>query len=69
MANPLLTNNKNVGIFKLLKDFKNNPQQVINNNPQLQSVLAMYKGDAKTAFYALCKQKNIDPNTILNQLK
>lgn len=75
--NPLLNkatkrNNKTGGqlaqIISAIK-FAKNPQSMIANNPQLQSILAMYNGDAKTAFYELCKQKGIDPERILSQLK
>lgn len=54
----------------------NNPgvllQRMAQQNPQVQQVLQLVQqngGDAKTAFYNLAKQRGIDPNTILNQLK
>lgn len=62
MSNPLLqqqTNQYNIP----------DPRQIIKDNPQLQQILALYNGDAKTAFYSLCKQKGVDPNIILSQLK
>lgn len=65
MPNPLLMNNN---ILTNIKNIYQDPQSIIRNNPQIQSILAMYNGDAKTAFYALCKQQGVDPNTILSQL-
>lgn len=51
-----------------------NPQQMIQqlakNDPQLNQVMQMCKsGNPKDIFYALCKQKGVDPNSILNQLR
>lgn len=50
-----------------------NPQTLLNNllmqNPQVTGLINQYGGDPKTAFYALARQKGIDPNTILNMLK
>lgn len=74
MSNPLLEqpkiqmNNQMQQIVDIYK-YAKNPQQLIQSNPQLQSILSMYKGDAKSAFYAICKQKGIDPNSILSLLK
>lgn len=73
MANPLLQmtmgnqaqSNQFVQMYRAMQ----NPQQLIQSNPQLQQILAMYNGDAKTAFYTMCKEKNIDPNTILQMFK
>ena len=42
------------------------------SNPQLQQVMQYIQengGDAKTAFYNLAKQKGVDPNDILNQVR
>ena len=50
-----------------------NPQQVINqalqNNPQIQQLLQLSNGNPEQAFYALAKQKGVNPNDILNLLK
>ena len=46
--------------------------QMIQNNPQLRSVMDMVQqsgGDPKKAFYDLAKQRGVDPNEILNMLK
>ena len=66
------------GILTLINNIRNstNPQetfsQLMNNNPQLQQVMNYVQqngGDAKAAFYNLAKEKGIDPNTILSQLR
>ena len=47
-------------------------QQMAQNNPQLKQTLDYINqngGNAKDLFYAMAKQKGVDPNTILNQLK
>lgn len=70
MSNPLLNNQmtNNNPIYNI-KNIMQDPNTIIRNNPQLQTILAMYNGDAKTAFYSLCKQKGVNPETILNQLR
>ena len=51
-----------------------NPQaaiaQLSKQNPALQQVMDMCNGrDPQQVFYDMCKQRGIDPNTILNQLQ
>ena len=51
-----------------------NPQAFLQNlasqNPQLQQVMQMCNStNPKDVFYALCKQRNVNPDDILNQLK
>ena len=53
-----------------------NPQAMLQtlaqSNPQLRQVLDVVQqagNDPQRAFYAMCEQKGIDPNTILNALK
>ena len=41
-------------------------------NPQLSNVMNLiqnHNGNAKEAFYALAKEKGVDPNEIINALK
>lgn len=52
----------------------NNPQQVLNmvaqKNPQMKQVMDMCNGkNPQEVFYALCKEKGVNPDDILNQLK
>lgn len=71
--NPLLEKISNLGntqankISKLASTVRSIKDPT--NNPQLQSLLSLYNGDAKTAFYSLCKQYGIDPEIILSQLR
>ena len=47
-------------------------QNNLTNNTQLQQVMQMVKASNMTPkeyFYALAKQRGVDPNTILNMLK
>lgn len=71
--NPFLANVKNM--MNMTKS-SGNPQmflqQMMSKNPQVKQAMEMVQsngGDAKSLFYALAKQKGIDPNTILNQLR
>ncbi len=54
----------------------NNPQavfnQLVSSNPQLNQVMNLINqngGNPKNAFYAMARQKGIDPNEILKLLK
>ena len=50
-----------------------NPQSVvmnaINQNPELKQIIDANGGDYKKAFYAMAKQKGINPDDVLNMLK
>jgi hypothetical protein len=53
-----------------------NPHALLNNmasqNPQLKQVMEainQHGGDPKKAFYDIAKERGIDPDEILNQLK
>lgn len=63
-------------VRQLMNAFRNsaNPQQMLaqmaQNNPQFSQVMQLCQnGNPKDVFYALCKEKGVDPNTILNQLR
>lgn len=62
-------------LYKQIK-VSNNPLQLLinacQNNPQLQSTLSMIQNSPKSPedlFYAMARQKGVDPNTILARLK
>lgn len=38
------------------------------NSPQMQELVKKY-GSLEQAFYSICKERNIDPNAILKQIK
>ena len=47
-------------------------QMMAQNNPQLQQAMAVVQqsgGDPQKAFYSLCQQNGVDPQTILDALK
>ena len=53
-----------------------NPQafitQMANTNPELQNVMRMVQnngGDARSLFYQMARERGVDPEYILNQLK
>lgn len=51
----------------------NNPQealtQLANTNPQVRQALEIAGSNPKEAFYALAKQRGINPDDVLNMLK
>lgn len=63
--NPLLGESNLKSAYKALND----PKSIIENNPQLKGILSLYNGNAKEAFYALCKQRGVDPESILSKLR
>ncbi len=71
--NPLLEKISNVGneqagrISKIASTVRTMKDPM--SNPQLQTMLSLYNGDAKTAFYSLCRQYGVDPEIILSQLR
>lgn len=66
--NPLLGNNSQPSLKDRLKGIAD-PMAVIRKDPRINSLFSLYKGDAKSAFYALCKERGIDPESILSQLR
>ncbi len=64
--NPLLNNGS--GVAELYKKMKN-PNEILKENPQLQNILNMYNGNAKQAFYDMCRQRGVDPESILSQFR
>ena len=47
-------------------------QTMLERIPQVKPIMELvgkYNGDAKSAFYDLAKQKNVDPNQIIDILK
>ena len=70
MINPYVTQ-----ILNFYKTSKN-PQETLNrmmqNNPRMKQVMDYVNangGDAKTAFYKLAKERGIDPEEVLSQLR
>ena len=70
MINPYVTQ-----ILNFYKTSKN-PQETLNrmmqNNPRMKQVMDYVNangGDAKTAFYKLAKERGVDPEEVLSQLR
>lgn len=66
--NPLLGGNSQPSLKDRLKGIAD-PMAVIRKDPRASTLLSLYKGDAKSVFYALCKERGIDPESILSQLR
>lgn len=69
MKNPM------VQALNMLKN-SNNPSQLVStliqNNPQYKSVVDVinsHNGDAKSAFYDLAKEKGVNPDDLVNEIK
>lgn len=62
--NPLLSNSQ-----PRMPSSATELKSMVQSNPQIRALLAMHNGNAKEAFYALCQQRGVDPNTILSRLK
>lgn len=73
MNNPAVMQAKNA--LNMLKSAKNPEmfmQNMISQNPQMKQAMDYVNangGDAQQAFYALAKEKGIDPEQILSMLK
>ena len=77
MTNPNILNNiqQIKGMMNLVQGASNPTammQSMIAQNPKLKEVMEYVNqngGDAKAAFYALAKQKGVDPEQVLSILK
>lgn len=78
MVQNLSSNSNLSGIKQMMQMFKmaSNPQQylasVVNQNPQMREVINLVNQSGKSpkdAFYALAKQRGVDPDEILKQLQ
>ena len=60
-------------MVNLIRQAKQNPnsgiaQMLLNQNPQLASMLSIANGDYKGLFMAKAAQMGIDPNQIISQI-
>lgn len=76
--NNTINDQKTSPLLNMYREIKrsSNPMQAMEimfaNNPQYQNVMNYINqngGDAKTAFYNMAAQMNVDPNTVLSQLR
>jgi len=49
----------------------NNPMALLASLPAYRQIVPLIQqyGDPQTAFFALARQKGVDPNTVFNMLK
>ena len=81
-SNPILETlnqgtTQNNGLMGMIKAYRNarNPQQMLNSiiqqNPQMQAVMNLVNqngGNAQNLFYALARQRGIDPDAFLKNI-
>lgn len=62
---------QNIGQIKgLMQMAQGNPMVFAQQNPAMAQVMQMCQGkDPRQMFYELCRQKGVDPETILNELR
>jgi len=58
-----------ITMFKGMKNPQAMAQQMLNQNPQLQTAIKMAGGNPEQAFKAMAKQMNVNPDDIMNMLK
>ena len=75
-ASPLAANLQQVKSMMAMVRTASNPQAALNmlaqNNPNLRQAMELVNqsgGSAERAFYALCQQRGINPQQILDALK
>ena len=68
--NPTTNNIKQlVSRFKSMSNPQLMAQQMLNENPQLQTAIKMAGGNYEQAFKNMCKQYNVNPDEIMNMLR
>ena len=63
---------KMVGTVQAAKNPMGAISQMAMNNPQMQQVMQVVQqngGNAQQAFYNMCRQRGVDPNTIISQVQ
>ena len=75
-ASPLAGNLQSIKNMMATVRAASNPQAALNlmiqNNPNLKQAMDIVQqngGDPRRAFYALCEQKGVDPQQILDVMK
>ena len=58
-----------ITMYKLSANPQAMAEQLLQENPQLQTIINAANGDYKKAFETMAKQLNVDPNIIMNLLK
>lgn len=58
-----------INMFKGMKNPQAMAQQMLSENPQLQTAIKMANGNPEQAFRTMAKQMNVNPDEIINMLK
>lgn len=59
-----------MNVVKTMQNPQQALQQMIGQNPQMSAVMQMCQGkDPKEVFYAECKKRGVDPESVLSQLR
>lgn len=75
MSQSTTQSSQNRPIKELYNEFQqaSNPnyiiQEMLNQNPEVRTLLQQNNGDPKQAFYALAQQRGVNPNDILGMFK
>lgn len=57
-------------VKNLMRMANGNPMSIMQQNPQLAQVMQMCQGqNPQQVFLELCKQRGVDPNAFLNELR
>jgi hypothetical protein len=57
-------------VKQLMKMSQNNPAALLQQNPMIGQIMQMYRGqNLQSVYMNMCKQKGVDPNVILNELR
>ena len=64
--------NQMAGLVRASQHPQETINQMVQSNPQMQQVMQYVQqngGDARAAFFALARQKGVDPNAIIQQVR
>ena len=56
-------------MFKYASNPQKMAQEMLQSNPQLQSIIEANNGNYEQAFRSMAQQMNVDPNEIIGMLK
>lgn len=69
-GNPAIQSIKRMmGMYRAAQNPQAVLQQIAQQNPMVSQIMQMSRGDLKDTFYQMCREKNVDPDDILAQLK
>lgn len=69
-ANPAMQSIKRMmGMYQAAQNPQTVLQQMVRQNPMVGRIMQMSQGNLKDTFYQMCREKNVNPDDVLNQLK